>query len=219
MEPSWNLTFGPPRSTPEPIWAETPKISAVGENRKERKPTPPAAKKQSSLQEQQTKPYPNPPWIKFSLAQRALEAKGDRLVAPSTKKRSQKGGNKTKQKVQGIKNSVAPLKLDTKKTTTRRPSADSLRGSQSTIRSAQAEDLTWSAAPLGPASRQKPRSRLVLGSVDFFGWSGRLVWGRLVLVWFWFWFWFGFGLVLVFGLGVAWGSQGEATHNIKVLQI
>ena len=31
MEPSWNLTSGPPRTTPEPIWAETPKLSAVGE--------------------------------------------------------------------------------------------------------------------------------------------------------------------------------------------
>ena len=31
VEPSWNLTSGPPRTTPEPIWAETPKLSAVGE--------------------------------------------------------------------------------------------------------------------------------------------------------------------------------------------
>ena len=31
VEPSWNLTSGPPRTTPEPIWAETPKRSAVGE--------------------------------------------------------------------------------------------------------------------------------------------------------------------------------------------
>ena len=31
MELSWNLTSGPPRTTPEPIWAETPKLSAVGE--------------------------------------------------------------------------------------------------------------------------------------------------------------------------------------------
>ena len=30
MEPSWNLASGPPRTTPEPIWAETPKLSAVG---------------------------------------------------------------------------------------------------------------------------------------------------------------------------------------------
>ena len=30
MEPLWNLTSGPPRTTPEPIWAETPKLSAVG---------------------------------------------------------------------------------------------------------------------------------------------------------------------------------------------
>ena len=26
--PSWNLTSGPPRPTPEPIWAKTPKLSA-----------------------------------------------------------------------------------------------------------------------------------------------------------------------------------------------
>ena len=32
VEPWWNLTSGPPRTTPEPIWAETPKLSAVGEN-------------------------------------------------------------------------------------------------------------------------------------------------------------------------------------------
>ena len=31
MEPSWNLTSGLPRNTPEPIWAETPKLPAVGE--------------------------------------------------------------------------------------------------------------------------------------------------------------------------------------------
>ena len=31
IEPSWNLTSGPLRTTPEPIWAETPKLSAVGE--------------------------------------------------------------------------------------------------------------------------------------------------------------------------------------------
>ena len=30
----WNLTSGPPRTTPEPIWAETPKLSAVGEKKK-----------------------------------------------------------------------------------------------------------------------------------------------------------------------------------------
>ena len=28
--PTWNLTAGPPRTTAEPIWAETPKLSAVG---------------------------------------------------------------------------------------------------------------------------------------------------------------------------------------------
>ena len=27
----WNLASGPPRTTPEPIWAETPKFSAVEE--------------------------------------------------------------------------------------------------------------------------------------------------------------------------------------------
>ena len=26
VEPSWNLTSGPPRTTPEPIWAQTPKL-------------------------------------------------------------------------------------------------------------------------------------------------------------------------------------------------
>ena len=31
VEPSWNLASGLPRTTPEPIWAETPKLSAVGE--------------------------------------------------------------------------------------------------------------------------------------------------------------------------------------------
>ena len=29
VEPSWNLTSGPPQTTPEPIWAETPKLSDV----------------------------------------------------------------------------------------------------------------------------------------------------------------------------------------------
>ena len=33
VEPSWNLTSGPPRTTPEPVWAETPKLSAVGEKK------------------------------------------------------------------------------------------------------------------------------------------------------------------------------------------
>ena len=33
-QPSRNLTSGPPRTTPEPIWAETPKLSAVGEKSK-----------------------------------------------------------------------------------------------------------------------------------------------------------------------------------------
>ena len=30
VEPWWNLSSGSPRTTPEPIWAETPKLSAVG---------------------------------------------------------------------------------------------------------------------------------------------------------------------------------------------
>ena len=34
VQPWWNLTSGPPRTTPEPIWAETPKLSAVGEQSK-----------------------------------------------------------------------------------------------------------------------------------------------------------------------------------------
>ena len=34
VEPSWNLASGPPRTTPEPIWAETPKLSAVGERKR-----------------------------------------------------------------------------------------------------------------------------------------------------------------------------------------
>ena len=33
MEPSWNLPSGPPRTSPEPIWAETPELSAVGEKK------------------------------------------------------------------------------------------------------------------------------------------------------------------------------------------
>ena len=36
VEPWWSLTSGPPRTTPEPIWAETPKLSAVGEKNKQR---------------------------------------------------------------------------------------------------------------------------------------------------------------------------------------
>ena len=39
VEPSWNLISGPPRTTPEPIWAETPKPSAVEEK------TPPQKKR------------------------------------------------------------------------------------------------------------------------------------------------------------------------------
>ena len=37
VEPSWNLTSGTPRTTPDPIWAETPKLSAVGEKTKKGK--------------------------------------------------------------------------------------------------------------------------------------------------------------------------------------
>ena len=33
VEPWWNLSSGSPRTTPEPIWAETPKLSAVGEKK------------------------------------------------------------------------------------------------------------------------------------------------------------------------------------------
>ena len=36
VEPWWNLTSGPPRTTPEPIWAETPKLPAVGEKERDR---------------------------------------------------------------------------------------------------------------------------------------------------------------------------------------
>ena len=39
VEPSWNprgtlITSGPPRTTPEPIWAETPKLQLLGNNNK-----------------------------------------------------------------------------------------------------------------------------------------------------------------------------------------
>ena len=34
VEPWWNLSSGSPRTTPEPIWAETPKLSAVGGKRR-----------------------------------------------------------------------------------------------------------------------------------------------------------------------------------------
>ena len=34
VEPWWNLSSGSPRTTPEPIWAETPKLSAVGGGKK-----------------------------------------------------------------------------------------------------------------------------------------------------------------------------------------
>ena len=37
VEPWWNLSSGSPRTTPEPIWAETPKLSAAGEKRKGKK--------------------------------------------------------------------------------------------------------------------------------------------------------------------------------------
>ena len=36
VEPSWNLTSGPPQTTPEPIWAETTKLSAVGKKKRTR---------------------------------------------------------------------------------------------------------------------------------------------------------------------------------------
>ena len=34
VEPWWNLSSGSPRTTSEPIWAETPKLSAVGDKEK-----------------------------------------------------------------------------------------------------------------------------------------------------------------------------------------
>ena len=37
VEPSWNLTSRPPRTTPEPTWAETLKLSAVGGKKKKHK--------------------------------------------------------------------------------------------------------------------------------------------------------------------------------------
>ena len=51
MEPSWNLTSGPPRTTPEPIWAETPKLSGVGEKKLPLPPLPPPPK-----QKKETRP-------------------------------------------------------------------------------------------------------------------------------------------------------------------
>ena len=39
-EPSWNLTSAPPRTTPEPIWAETPKLSADGKKLDLQRKTP-----------------------------------------------------------------------------------------------------------------------------------------------------------------------------------
>ena len=57
----WNLTLGPPRTTPEPIWAETPKLSAGGEQNQ----NPQAAKMvggQEFVQAQKTnKPLKLPP--------------------------------------------------------------------------------------------------------------------------------------------------------------
>ena len=40
VEPWWNLSSGSPRTTPEPIWAETPKLSAVREKKKIRTGSP-----------------------------------------------------------------------------------------------------------------------------------------------------------------------------------
>ena len=34
VEPSWNLTSGPPRTTPQPIWAETQSFQLLGKNNK-----------------------------------------------------------------------------------------------------------------------------------------------------------------------------------------
>ena len=49
VKPLWNLTS---RTTPEPIWAETPQLSAVGEN----KTSPPPLQKTKN-----SPPRPNPP--------------------------------------------------------------------------------------------------------------------------------------------------------------
>ena len=48
VEPSWNLTSGPPRTTPEPIWAETAKLSAVAEKRRESLSVPRSLGKRSN---------------------------------------------------------------------------------------------------------------------------------------------------------------------------
>ena len=37
VELSWKLTSGPPRTTPNPIWAETPNLAAVAEKKKKKK--------------------------------------------------------------------------------------------------------------------------------------------------------------------------------------
>ena len=59
VEPWWNLSSGSPRTTPEPIWAETPKLSAVGEKKQhccpvsekqrgpQKSPPPPQKKKRN----------------------------------------------------------------------------------------------------------------------------------------------------------------------------
>ena len=54
VEPSWNLTSGSRRTTPEPIWAETPKLSAVGEKNN---------KKQKASKNTMTRPCPSAPRI------------------------------------------------------------------------------------------------------------------------------------------------------------
>ena len=37
VEPWWNLSSGSPQTTPEPIWAETPKLSAAGEKEEQKR--------------------------------------------------------------------------------------------------------------------------------------------------------------------------------------
>ena len=53
VEPTSNLTSGPPRTTPDPIWAETPKLSAVGEEKND------APKRDPKNQNKQKTTHPN----------------------------------------------------------------------------------------------------------------------------------------------------------------
>ena len=59
VEPLWNLISGPPQTTPEPIWAETPKLSAVGKKKQTtNQPTnqPTSQRKQASRDEPSSQP-------------------------------------------------------------------------------------------------------------------------------------------------------------------